>query len=999
MQGRVNTRLTAFLIIFTLSGFSGLIYESLWTHYLKLFLGHAAYAQTLVLAIFMGGMALGSWHSSRYSIAKRNLLISYAFVEGVIGLFALVFHNAFDQTVQFSFASIIPALSSTTSITIYKWALSTLLILPQSILLGMTFPLMSAGIIRISPHDPGRTLSLLYFTNSIGAAIGVLASGFVLIRLIGLPWTIRVAGLINIALALAVYLLVKGQAFTYPDRAVESDQHRQDPPLRWYWYFLLVSLGTGAASFIYEIGWIRMLSLVLGSSTHAFELMLSSFIAGLAFGSLWMRRRIDRLAMPERALSFVQIAMGLFALSTLPVYGYTFGAMQWLMRVLNKTETGYVLYNLSSNAIALSVMLPATFCAGMTLPLITFILLKRGYGEQSIGTVYAANTIGAIIGIFLAVHVGMPVLGLKGLLIFGAGIDIVIGVIILWGAANPINMARPAVVTVACVLAVAGATLFVTLDPYDMASGVYRHGKMLTTNDARILYHKDGKTATVSAVLTNDGVISIRTNGKVDAGIRMRSRPLNDTFPDESTMVLLAMLPLAMNPQATEAAIIGFGSGLTTHTVLSSPRIHEADTIEIERYMLEASRHFRPRVELAYSDPRSNIYIDDAKTFFVKQKKKYDMIISEPSNPWVSGVAGLFSEEFYRQMNDHLAENGLFVQWIQIYEIDTRLVVSVFKALTANFSDFSVYAANDGDIIILAKKTGSIPKLDPSIFTIPWIADILKGINIESIQDIHIRHIGNKAVFSKMLKSFPVSANSDYFPILDQNASRARYLRANAQDLLDYAHSPLPTFEMLTHDDPSWGATAIHPSVNYYPSVYAYAAMALRDYVSQGRFDERYTNVPVDLKEAAVKLRRLYYDCRSSPNAGDRFFSLFYPSSTMLPYLTPRESENVWKNLESGPCAAAFSASENKWIRLFKAVSKRDASTMAREARSLLESELHMPPLAEKYLVAAGMLGSLAEGDQDRARGLWSLYHEVLFVNNDPDVLFRILMTQSTDTK
>jgi hypothetical protein len=175
--------------------------------------------------------------------------------------------------------------------------------------------------------------------------------------------------------------------------------------------------------------------------------------------------------------------------------------------------------------------------------------------------------------------------------------------------------------------------------------------------------------------------------------------------------------------------------------------------------------------------------------------------------------------------------------------------------------------------------------------------------------------------------------------------------------------------------------------------------MALRDYISQGRFDERYANVPTDLKEAAVKLRRLYYDCRSSPNAGDRFFSLFFPSSTMLPYLTPRESEIVWKNLESGPCASALSASENKWIGLFKAVGKRDASTMAREARSLLESELHMPPLAEKYLVAAGMLGSIAEGDQDKARGLWSLYEQALFVNSDPDVLFRILTAQRTDTQ
>ncbi|NTW57981.1 MAG: fused MFS/spermidine synthase [Nitrospirae bacterium] len=987
-----------FLIIFTASGFSGLIYESIWTQYLKLFLGHAAYAQTLVLAIFMGGMALGSWLSSRYAVEKRNLLISYAVVEGVIGFFALVFHNTFDQAVQLSYTSIIPSLSSTISITVYKWTLSTLMILPQSILLGMTFPLMSAGIIRLSPHDPGRTLSLLYFTNSIGAAIGVLVSGFLLIRILGLPWTIRFAGIINIALAVSVYLLMKRQTPAYAERGRVDEQDRQRgyPSRRVYVLFLLVSLITGLASFIYEIGWIRMLSLVLGSSTHAFEVMLSSFISGLAFGSLWMRRRIDRLANPERSLSHIQIMMGLCALSTLPVYGYTFGVMQWLMQTLGKTEGGYVLYNLSSNAIALAVMLPTTFCAGMTLPLITLILLKRGYGEKSIGTVYAANTVGAIMGVFLAVHFGMPMLGLKGLLIFGASLDIALGVVILWSAAKNITMARPVAVTIACALAIAGTAFAVTLDPYEMASGVYRHGKLLTTKDTKILYHKDGKTATVSLALTNDGVLSIRTNGKVDAGIRMRSDLRTDPFPDESTMVLLAMLPLAMHPEAEEAAIIGFGSGLTTHTVLSSPRIDEVDTVEIERYMLEASKHFRPRVELAYTDPRSKIYIDDAKTFFVRHKKKYDMIISEPSNPWVSGVAGLFSIEFYRQINNHLAENGLFVQWIQLYEIDTRLVVSVLKAITENFSDFSVYAANDGDIIIIAKKTGSIPKLDSSIFEIPWVVDILKGIKIESIQDLQIRHIGNKDVFSAMLESFPVRANSDYFPVLDQNASRARYLQANAQDLIDYAYAPLPTMEMLTHDEPSWNTTAIQPAASYYPAVFAYAAMALHDYSSQGSFDKKYANVREDLKEAAVKLRRLYYDCRSTADPVDRFFTLFYPSSTMLPYLTPSESDAVWKNLESGPCAAAISAREKKWIGLFKAVGRRDAGTMASEARWLLENELQMPPVAEKYLVAAGMLGSLAKGDKEGAHGLWSLYQQVLFVNKNPDVLFRILAAQST---
>jgi len=165
-------RRNIFFVLFTLSGFSGLIYESIWTHYLKLFLGHAAYAQTLVLAIFMGGMAIGSWLCSRYSGKWRNLLRGYAVTEGVIGICALVFHDIFARSIQLSYTAVIPWLAEPALITAYKWTLSAFLILPQSILLGMTFPLMSAGILRLFPERPGRSVAMLYFTNSIGAAVG-----------------------------------------------------------------------------------------------------------------------------------------------------------------------------------------------------------------------------------------------------------------------------------------------------------------------------------------------------------------------------------------------------------------------------------------------------------------------------------------------------------------------------------------------------------------------------------------------------------------------------------------------------------------------------------------------------------------------------------------------------------------------------------------------------------------------------------------------------------
>jgi spermidine synthase len=205
----------AYFALFTVSGFAGLIYESLWSHYLKLFLGHAAYAQTLVLALFMGGMAVGAWLCSRGSARWGNLLRGYAVAEGVIGLAALAFHPVFVAATDAAYSSVLPSLGAAGAAATFKWTLAGMLILPQSVLLGMTFPLMSAGLIRRYPAAPGESLALLYFTNSLGASAGVLASGFVLIERFGLPGTMQLAGGINLALAALVWLLARG-----PERVI-----------------------------------------------------------------------------------------------------------------------------------------------------------------------------------------------------------------------------------------------------------------------------------------------------------------------------------------------------------------------------------------------------------------------------------------------------------------------------------------------------------------------------------------------------------------------------------------------------------------------------------------------------------------------------------------------------------------------------------------------------------------------------------------------------------
>jgi predicted membrane-bound spermidine synthase len=478
----------AFYVVFVVSGFAGLIYESIWTHYLKLFLGHAAYAQSLVLAVFMGGMAAGAALCGRLSSRFARPLLVYAGIEALVGVLALVFHEVFVGLTDWSYATLLPALGSESAALAAKLALACVLILPQSVLLGMTFPLMSAALVRAHPRAAGESVAMLYFTNSLGAAAGVLASGFVLIAAFGLPGTLRTAGLLNFVVAGAVLALDRGG----------TEDVKASPPLESDGtgrLLLAVALFTGLASFVYEIVWIRMLSLVLGASSHSFELMLAAFILGLALGGLAVRRRIDAAAVPERLLSFVQIAMGVAALLTLPLYDLTFALMEALMKGLARNETGYVFFNASGAAIAAMIMLPATFCAGMTLPLITAALLRRGAGEAAIGGVYAANTLGAIAGVMLAVHIGLPLLGLKGSLLAASALDVGLGLFLLYHFSGRKVLQFAAGTCAVLFLAVGIA---VKLDPHKMTAGVFRHGDLGASRNARILFQKDGKTACTS---------------------------------------------------------------------------------------------------------------------------------------------------------------------------------------------------------------------------------------------------------------------------------------------------------------------------------------------------------------------------------------------------------------------------------------------------------------------------------------------------------------------
>jgi predicted membrane-bound spermidine synthase len=975
-----------YFAMFTVSGFSGLIYESIWSHYLKLFLGHAAFAQSLVLVIFMGGMAIGAWLVSRYSSRWKMPLLAYAIVEVVIGLLAMVFHDVFQSIIDVFYFSILPGIGTPTVGSLLKWSAAALLIFPQSVLLGMTFPLMSAGILRRYPSTPGGSLAMLYFTNSIGAAIGVLVSGFWLISEVGLPGTIFTAGLLNIGLAITVWVLIKLDpdpiAPAIPAAESESSEAREVTSL-----FLVAAFITGAASFIYEIGWIRMLSLVLGSTTHSFELMLSAFITGLAFGGLWIKRRIDNVGDPVRFSGRVQILMGTAALLTLPVYSMSFEWMVGLISALQYTDAGFAVFNLFSHLIALAVMLPATFLAGMTLPLFTFVMMKSGNGEKAIGRVYAANTFGAIVGVVFAINIGLPLLGLKNLIVFGAALDVILGIVLIARSTESRRTLQVVGSSLVGVVAI-GIILFgFSLDQRVLISGVYRDGFIRTPDAVEVMYFEDGKTASISLAKFPNGLVAIATNGKPDAAIYMGDE--NDHSLDEITMVEIGSLPLAYKPDARIIANIGMGSGLTTQTLLASPDIERVDTIEIEPKMAEAAeRGFRKRVERTFNDPRSFIQIEDAKTFFSLQNRRYDMILAEPSNPWVSGVASLFSAEFYNTITNYLVEDGLFVQWLQLYEFNDLLVISVLKALSPNFSDYVIYNTGDGDILIIAKKSGTLGDPDFSSVLSGKMAEELSELNVIDADDFLARKLAEKATIETIFDQFQVPANSDYFPILDLRAGKARFRNDKSEIMREWSIAPLPVLELL-HDE-----TLRLDNVQLDGSFARVKAIALAEAMyaelmpveSSVQFD--IDNEIMDLTARNLSLLRA--QCTLGDNEKESLSRWHRAAISILPFL-PRERASALAAYMAEPaCWAEASTGTHNWLELYQAIAARDVAGMARSATTLLQDdELEADELLQdhrrrEYVLTAAMLGLIKTGQSARAHALWTHYGEQHFSDNGP---------------
>ena len=791
----------------------------------------------------------------------------------------------------------------------------------------------------------------------------MLLAGLVLVPAFGLPGAILTAGLANFAVAIGAYV-VDGGVSAPEAQAMPSRAAPPLPPVAGAGRRLLLAVAaiTGATSFVYEIIWIRLLSLVLGASTHSFELMLAAFIFGIALGSLWIRRRIDTLSSPLAALGAVQVLMGAFALGTLPLYALSFPALAAFLTMLTPTPGGYGLFMLFGGALSVAIMLPVTVLAGMTLPLLTAMLLRGPLGERSIGWVYGANTVGSIAGVLVGVNLALPVLGAKHGLAAAALADIALGLLLLARARRQRGGRRLAVGSIAVATVLCAVGFATVLDPLVLSSGVYRTGAAQAEDGTRLVYHRDGRTATVDVLRSRDGVLALRTNGKTDASLTAEDARKPEVSGDEATQVLLAALPLLHRPDARNVAVVGFGSGMTSAMLLEAPGVREVVTVEIEPAMVEGARAFLPRTARAYEDPRSRIVLDDAKSYFARAARRFDVIVSEPSNPWVSGTSSLFTAEFYAHVARTLTPGGVFAQWIHTYEFDSALLASVLKALQSQFDDYVIYETDAGDLVIVATVDGRVPEPHRDVLDFGAMGAALRAVGVGSVDDFSRLAVAHGTTADFLIAASTAPVNSDYFPFVDLNAARARFMHTSSDEIRSLRHAPVPLLDLVEQSPLRRTLSTPRPAAEPIEAL-ARAAYAERAAAYAAGLPDRAPSAASAGNDADLAaLGAVFGDCVRPEIAAVLWDRIVVLAAETIPLLPAREAEAMWRRLAEGACAARLPERERRWLALFVATAARDAPAMRRAAEPLLGDDGNTPARWQ-YAVAAAGVGAMAMRD------------------------------------
>ena len=703
---------------FFLSGATGLIYEVLWARMLGLVFGATTLAVSTVLAAFMGGLAIGSALAGRRGAAVKRPIRAYGVIEILIALYALAVPFLFtfvDNLYAIIWQNFHPGFFA---FSLWRFLLSCLMLLVPTALMGATLPILSAALLR-SNGPRSTSITRLYTRNLAGAICGGIVAGFLLLPTFGVRVTIYIAALINILIGIVSIVADRRKEIqlSIPNANADESQPAEKIPLAapgdaGFW--MVCAFISGFVTIATQVVWTRLLTMIVGSSTYAFSIVVALFLMGLSGGSFVIARKgraakLRATVLRVELLTAVSIFLSLVMANKIPGLlintGLRFHISSWAG-----------LLSLQILSVALLILLPAFFM-GMVMPLV-LVWAGTKHSDQSVqlvGRSYAVNTLGAITGAFVAGFVLVPRLTTRFTILFAA----VLCIVVAGAAYQPKIDARDRdlrravaaglTLTVILLLFLAAPRMNradLSIGAYDSLVRVLAKSRGAVEDESvqrqgpeihQLLMYEEGPTSTVS-VRKDWEITSMAINGRTNASDR----------DDMATQVMLGQLPLLLAPRLKNALVVGYATGVTAGAILQSP-IESVECVELEPTTVNGSRFFEHVNNHPLDDPRLHLIIDDARTYLRVIPKRYDMIVSEPSHPWVPGVANLFTREFFQLGRDRLNDDGIFVQWVQIYQLSTDSLRSVLRTFQETFPYvlvFRVQGAWKGkDLLLVGSKT------------------------------------------------------------------------------------------------------------------------------------------------------------------------------------------------------------------------------------------------------------------------------------------------------
>jgi spermidine synthase len=765
----------AILILFFCSGATALVYEVIWSKYMALLFGSTIQAQTVVLAVFMGGLALGNKIFGRGADRALNSLAVYGRIEIAIGLYAFLFSLLYRMADSLFAWAGSALLAHSGFLLLLKGVLAMALLLVPTILMGGTLPILAAWL-KKNTTDAGRRSARFYSVNSFGAVCGAGFSGFWLIEWLGLSKTMILTALVNVAVGLTAIAISRRQPVSAPipspEPAVEPASNQPIGDATLFRRACIIVAMTGAASMGLEVLASRCLCLIFGASLQVFAIVLIAFILGISVGSAVMASPRGKELRSETTAALLMLGAAL-------LIGLVVFNIENLVSIyvagqggLSRTAMGYRYFQILVAAVSIAVLgLPAA-ALGAVLPLCIRVTSETTelLGNR-VGRLLTWNTLGAVGGSLVAGFVLMPYVGLRGSFV-------VLGLILVFAAVMVAITTRR--VLVFGVGAVVGIFLLLTSlngDAgwrYIFSAGVFRMAdinfSMATlakrSDLVQLVFYEDAADATVSVErVKGSEELSLRINGKVDAS----------SSGDGSTQLLLAYLPLMAKPESKDVFCFGMGSGITAGATLNYP-IDHLTVAENCAPVLRAARLFNRWNNDVERDSRTRIYREDARTALKLSPQKYDVIISEPSNPWMMGVPSVFTREFYQLAASRLKPGGIMTQWFHTYEMDDSTAEVVLRTFGTVFPKMEVWDAGEGDIILLGSDRAwqSDPDVYKHVFELAEPRRGLATIGIESPEAVLARRMASQ--YTAFAIPGPGPIQSDGVPILEYAAPRTFYI-------------------------------------------------------------------------------------------------------------------------------------------------------------------------------------------------------------------------------